>query len=138
MSKIRVLIADDHAILREGVRALLASQADIEVVGDAVDGKDAIEKVAQLDPDVVLMDIAMKGLDGLGATAKIIAGFPDARVIILTEYDDPDLRELARRAGACDYVLKEDLSRLPALLQGEPRILSTPGHQDQPRIPLRH
>jgi DNA-binding NarL/FixJ family response regulator len=107
MSKIRVLIADDHAILREGVRALLASQADIEVVGDAVDGKDAIEKVAQLDPDVVLMDIAMPGLGGIEASLEIKKTGGRTKILILSQYEDREYVRRLLKSGVSGYVLKK-------------------------------
>ena len=107
MSKIRVLIADDHAILREGVRALLASQADIEVVGDAVDGKDAIEKVAQLDPDVVLMDIAMPGLGGIEASLEIKKAGGRTKILILSQYEDREYVRRLLKSGVSGYVLKK-------------------------------
>ena len=81
------------------------------------DGQEAVELFPRLRPDLVLMDIAMKGLDGLSATAQIKARFPAARIIMLTEFDDPDLREAAQRAGVCGYVLKEHLSQLLDLLE---------------------
>ena len=94
MSKIRVLLADDHAILREGVRALLALCEDIEVVGEAVDGQGAIEATRKLDPDVVVMDIAMPGLGGLEATLEIKKAGLRAKILILSQYED---REYVRR-----------------------------------------
>jgi DNA-binding NarL/FixJ family response regulator len=107
MSKIRVLIADDHAILREGVRALLASAADIEVVGQAADGHAAIEAVAKLDPDVVLMDIAMPGLGGLEATIELRKQGARAKVLVLSQYDDREYVRRLLRAGVSGYVLKK-------------------------------
>src|SRR5512135_3344847 len=89
-TKIRVLIADDHTIVREGIRSLLARRKDIEVVGEACDGKQAIAQVAALLPDVVLMDIAMPEIDGLQATRKIRQSFTSTRVLILTQYDDKE------------------------------------------------
>ena len=103
---IRVLIVDDHRILREGVRALLAPSGDIEVVGEAEDGGAAVEAVARLAPDVVLMDIAMPGLGGLEATLELQRRGARARVLVLTQYED---REYVRRflaAGAAGFVLK--------------------------------
>ncbi len=107
MSKIRVLIADDHAILREGVRALLAACDDIEVVAQAADGQAAIDAVAQLDPDVVLMDIAMPGLGGLEATIELKKRGARAKVLILSQYDDREYVRRLLRAGVSGYVLKK-------------------------------
>ena len=106
MSKIRVLIADDHAILREGIRALLQLQPDIEVVGDAGDGMEAIAQVERLDPDVVLMDIAMPGLGGIEASLELKKLGKRAKVLILSQYED---REYVSRlkAGVAGYVLKK-------------------------------
>lgn len=106
MSKIRVLLADDHAILRDGLRALLALAPDIEVVGEAASGEEAIEAVARLEPDIVVMDVAMPGLGGLEATLAIRRSHPRTQVLVLTQYDD---REYVRRflqAGASGYLLK--------------------------------
>jgi DNA-binding NarL/FixJ family response regulator len=107
MSKIRVLVADDHAILREGVRALLAAHPDIEVVGEAVDGKDALEKVDRLDPDVVLMDIAMPGLGGLEASLEIKKTGRRARILILSQYEDREYVRRLLKSGVSGYVLKK-------------------------------
>lgn len=107
MSKIRVLIADDHAILREGIRALLKLSQDIEVVGEAADGLEAVAECRRLNPDVVLMDIAMPGLGGLEATLEIRKENPRAKILVLTQYED---REYVRRffkVGVAGYVLKK-------------------------------
>lgn len=109
------MIVDDHAAFRQVVRALLAGTG--AECRECAGGREAVEQYPGFLPDVVLMDIAMKGLDGLGAAAQIRERFPAATIVMLTQYEDPDLRDAARRAGACDYVLKEDLSRLPAILR---------------------
>ena len=106
-SRIRVLIADDHAILREGVRALLASAEDIEVVGQAADGREAIEACRRLDPDVVLMDIAMPGLGGLEAALELRKEGLRARVLVLSQYEDPEYVRRLLKAGVAGYVLKK-------------------------------
>ncbi len=109
------MIVDDHAGFRQVAKALLqATGAECVEYGD---GRKAIAGYAESRPDVVLMDIAMEGLDGLRATAQIKAAFPAARILMLTQYDDPDLRKAAERAGACGYVLKDDLAQLPPLLR---------------------
>jgi DNA-binding NarL/FixJ family response regulator len=104
--RIRVLIADDHAILREGVRALLAGFPDVEVVGEAADGEQAVERCRALDPDVVLMDVAMPGLGGLEASLAIARECPRTRVVVLTQYADPEYVARFLKAGAAGYVLK--------------------------------
>lgn len=103
---IRVLLVDDHTIFREGVRALLAGYPDIEVVGEASDGRQAIDRVLELEPDVVLMDIAMPGLGGLEATLEIRKLKPESRVLILTQYDNREYVFPILKAGAAGYVLK--------------------------------
>jgi DNA-binding NarL/FixJ family response regulator len=107
MQKIKVLIADDHAILREGVKALLRLAEDIEVVGEAADGRQAIERVRSLDPDVVLMDIAMPGLGGLEAALELKKEGARARVLILSQYEDREYVRRLLKAGVAGYVLKK-------------------------------
>jgi DNA-binding NarL/FixJ family response regulator len=107
MSRIRVVIADDHALLREGVRALLALCEDIEVVGEAKDGREAIEACKRLEPDVVLMDIAMPGLGGLEAALEIRRDVQRTRVLVLTQYDDREYVSRFLKAGVSGYVLKK-------------------------------
>jgi DNA-binding NarL/FixJ family response regulator len=106
---IRILLVDDHAILREGLRALLSYYPDVEVVGEAEDGAQAIACVQRLSPDIVLMDIAMPGMNGLEATRRIHQGYPDTRVLILTQYEDQPYVLPLLRAGASGYVLKRAL-----------------------------
>jgi DNA-binding NarL/FixJ family response regulator len=107
VTKIRVLIADDHAILREGVRALLAATDDIDVVGQAADGREAIEACRKLDPDVVLMDIAMPGLGGLEAAIEIRNAGLRSRILILSQYEDREYVRRLLKAGVAGYVLKK-------------------------------
>jgi len=107
MSKIRVLLADDHAILREGVKALLALCDDLEVVGEAVDGQGAIEATRSLDPDVVIMDIAMPGLGGLEATLEIKKQGLRAKILVLSQYDDREYVRRLLKAGVSGYLLKK-------------------------------
>ncbi|BDG07390.1 response regulator [Anaeromyxobacter paludicola] len=107
MSKIRVLIADDHAILREGVRALLKAAADVEVVGEAADGLQAIEKCRELEPDVVLMDIAMPGLGGIEAALELKKTGSRTRVLVMSQYEDREYVRRMLKAGAAGYVLKK-------------------------------
>jgi DNA-binding NarL/FixJ family response regulator len=105
---IRVLVVDDQSMVRAGFRMLLADEADIEVVAEASNGKEAVEKAARFDPTVVLMDIRMPELDGLEATRRILAADPAARVLVLTTFDLDDYVYEALRAGASGFVLKDD------------------------------
>ena len=107
MSSIRVLIADDHAIVRDGVRALLALSEDITVVGEAANGQQAVELARSLSPDVILMDIAMPGLGGLEATIEIRKDNPQAKILVLTQYEDREYIRRFLKAGVSGYVLKK-------------------------------
>lgn len=106
MARIRVVVVDDHTLIRQGIVGLLESQPDIEVVGQAGNGRDGVAAVQELSPDVVLMDIAMPGINGLTATREIKERRPDVRVLILTIHDREDYLFQALRAGASGYVLK--------------------------------
>jgi DNA-binding NarL/FixJ family response regulator len=103
---IRILIADDHAIVRAGIRALLQLYPDFEVVGEAADGYEAILQTRRLQPDIVLMDIGMPGMDGLAATREIVRVAPRTRVLILSQHENREYVMPALRAGASGYVLK--------------------------------
>jgi len=103
---IRVLVVDDHAILRDGIRSILESQDDIVVVGEASDGAEALEFVSNLLPDLVLMDISMPKTNGLEATRLIKERFPEVKVLILTQHDNREYIAPALGAGASGYVLK--------------------------------
>jgi DNA-binding NarL/FixJ family response regulator len=107
MSGITVLIVDDHALVREGVRALLSRAEDMTVVGEAGGGRDAIALARSLSPDVILMDIAMPDLGGLEATIEIRKDCPDAKIIVLTQYGDREYVHRFLRAGVSGYVLKK-------------------------------
>jgi len=107
VSAIRVLLADDHAILREGVRALLAPHADVEVVGEACNGREAIDAVERLDPDVVVMDIAMPGLGGIEATIELKKLGRRAKVLILSQYEDREYVRRLLKIGVSGYILKK-------------------------------
>ena len=107
---IRVLLADDQALFREGLRMLLDLQPDIEVVGEAKDGREAIEWVARAAPDVVLMDMQMPLLDGVIATREIRASHPNTQVIVLTTFDNDEYIFEGLRAGAVGYLLKDTAS----------------------------
>jgi len=124
MSKIRVLIVDDHAMFREGIRSLLQSYDDIEIVGEATQGREAIEKVRQLIPQVVLMDIAMPVMGGLEATRRIHKENPNTMVLALTQYEDSEYILTMLRAGAKGYISKiataaELVSAIRAVHKGE-------------------
>src|SRR5579864_871435 len=105
--RIRVLVCDDHALFREGVKTILGTQPDIEVVGEAGDGKEAVELALRVQPDVVLMDISMPVLRGFEAVRRIRKARPGIKVLILTVYDDEDLVARCLDAGASGYVLKD-------------------------------
>ena len=106
MAPIRVVLADDHPVVRSGLRALLESLAGYEVVAEAVDGEAAVRETQLTEPDVVLMDIRMPGLDGIEATRRIRAAVPATAVLVLTMFDDDDTVFGAMRAGAQGYLLK--------------------------------
>src|SRR5439155_22883558 len=105
--KIRLLLADDHTLVRQGLRNILASEPDLEIVGEASDGNQAVELAQELLPDVVLTDIRMGEWDGVTATRRIRAAVPSARVIVLTNSDEAALVFASIRAGASGYLLKE-------------------------------
>jgi DNA-binding NarL/FixJ family response regulator len=107
MSVIKVLLVDDHAILRAGLRALLAAYPDLQVVGEAADGAQATAQVNELMPDVVVMDIAMPGMNGLVATRQILQAHPKTKVLILTQYDNKEYVLPLMKVGAAGYVLKQ-------------------------------
>ena len=107
MDKISVLIVDDHAVLRQGLRAFLDLQEDIEVVGEAANGLEAVEQAGRLLPDVVLMDLVMPQMDGIEATWRIRALSPNTRVIILSSFNEEDKVFPAIKAGALGYLLKD-------------------------------
>lgn len=106
MTKIKVLIADDHTILRQGIRALLEAEPEIEVVGEASDGREAVEKTKALAPDIVLMDISMPVMNGLEATRHIRRMSPNTQIIVLTMHENEEFVVQMLNAGASGYVLK--------------------------------
>ena len=124
MDKIRVLIVDDHAIVREGLRNLLEAQEDIEVVGEAVDGSEAISKTESMKPDVVLMDITMPGIGGLEATRQIKELHPEVKILVLTMHESDEYFFKMLSAGASGYFVKggssaELVSALRAVWRGD-------------------
>jgi DNA-binding NarL/FixJ family response regulator len=121
---IRVLIADDHPLFRDGLRALLNSIPQTEMVGEAANGDEVLKQAAKLRPDVILMDIQMPGLNGIDATKLILRANPDIGIIVLTMFEDDDLVFAALRAGARGYILKgadqtEILRAIGAAVRGE-------------------
>ena len=104
---IRLLIADDHAIVREGLRALIATEPDLELVGEASDGVQAVDKALAFKPDVILLDMMMPRKDGLGAIEEIMKGQPNARILVLTSFEEDDKVFPAIKAGALGYLLKD-------------------------------
>ena len=107
MGKIKVLVADDHTILRQGIKALLDNQEGIEVIGEAKDGREALAIIEETLPDVILMDIAMPGLNGLEATRRIKKKFPRMKVLVLTMYTNEEYIFQILNAGANGYLVKE-------------------------------
>ena len=107
MNTLRILLADDHVMLREGLRSLVGAQADMEVVGEADDGRDALFKARALRPDVVVMDISMPELNGIRATEQVRTCCPATKVLALTAYDDDGYLRQLLEAGASGYLLKK-------------------------------
>jgi len=126
--KIRILMVDDHALLREGVNALISAEPDMELVAEASNGEEAVDKFRTHRPNVTLMDIQMPGLNGVEAISRIRAEFPEARIVVLTTYSGDAQVIGALRAGARAYLLKGDVHReLPNIIRAV--------HAGQKRIP---
>lgn len=124
MSKLKIMIADDHALVREGIIAILKRDDSIIVVGEASDGKEAIEKAGALKPDIILMDISMPGLGGLEATIEIKRKYPDIKVLVLTQYEDKEYISRFLKAGVSGYIIKKAvgndlISAIQAISRGE-------------------
>jgi len=124
MDKIRVLIADDHSILREGIRSLLENESDMEVVGEAEDGHLAVSMACELEPDVILMDIGMPRLNGLEATRQIRKKLPNTQILVLSMHDNEEYIRQVLANGAMGYILKdaaynELLSAIRSVYRGE-------------------
>ena len=117
--QVRVLIADDHEAVRRGIRSLVSSRSDWSICGEAVDGVDAVDKIKELRPDIVLMDISMPRMDGVHATRIVREEVPESRVIIVSQNDPAIARQQASESGAADFVTKGTLARdlLPAILK---------------------
>lgn len=121
---IKVLVADDHAIVRAGLRALIKSEADLELVGEATGGYEAIDLVEKYQPQVLLIDLSMPDLDGIAATRKVHPRFPDMRILFLTIHEDEALLRAALKAGASGYILKgaaetELVAAIRTILRGD-------------------
>lgn len=106
MDRIRILIADDHPVFRYGLRALLSAEPTTEVIGEATTGEEALAQALSLQPDVILMDLNMPGVNGIEATRRIVAEIPHVNILVLTMFDDDDSVFAAMRAGARGYLLK--------------------------------
>ena len=111
MKNLRVLIADDHELVRRGARAVLHSQPGLRVVGEAVNGRDAVEKAIKLKPDVAVLDISMPDLDGVEVTRRILKEVPITKVLVLTMHESDQMVKHALDAGARGYILKSDLTK---------------------------
>jgi len=109
-AKLRVMLADDHEVVREGLKALVEAQADMEVVGEAADGRAAVQRAQELQPDVLVMDISMPGLNGLKATDQLKQLCPQVKVLTLTRHTDAGFIQQLLAAGASGYVLKQSAS----------------------------
>lgn len=107
MKKVRLLVADDHKIFRQGIKKLLEEEPDLQVVGEAADGREVVKKAAELKPDIILMDIAMANLNGLEATKQIKKVLPESRIIMLTMHKNEEYVLQSFQAGASGYILKE-------------------------------
>jgi len=111
MPLVRILIADDHEIFRRGLRSLLESHAEWQVCGEAVDGQEAVEKVKELRPNVIVLDVGMPRLNGLEATELIRKHSPGSKIVILSQYEPLIMMQAALSAGACAYVTKSEVSQ---------------------------
>jgi len=124
---IRVLITDDHLVVRKGLAALLATKEDIEVIGEAANGKEAIEQVKELSPDVILMDLVMPEMDGVQAIKQIVAEFPDTKILVMTSFATDDMVFPAIKSGALGYLLKDStpeelVGAIHQVYKGEPSL----------------
>jgi len=125
MDKIRIILAEDHKVVREGTRRLLESQSDFEVVGEASDGVEAVDLAKKLKPEIVIMDVSMPRLNGIEATKQIKALYPNMAILVLTGYDDDEYVFALLEAGAAGYLLKESsgeelIDAIRQVMTGEP------------------
>ncbi len=131
---IRILIADDHAIVRQGLRTLISSEEGLELVDEAANGSEAVEKALRLRPDVILLDLVMPGKSGLEAISEIKQAFPEARILVLTSFTEDDKVFRAIKAGALGYLLKDTLPdellrSIQAIYRGEPSMSPAIAHK---------
>ena len=139
----RVLLADDHTVVREGIKALLESEGDIKVIGEAENGRVAVEMTGRLNPDVILMDVTMPQLNGLEATYQILKNFPSAKIVILSAHRDDAYVEQANRLGAQGFLIKQtSLATLSSVIRevNRGRVVYSPDvakhlHDPRQRIP---
>ena len=131
MSKLRILLADDHETVREGLKTILNAQTDMEVIAEAPDGRSAVERTSLLHPDIVIMDVSMPGMNGLRATQAIREMCPTAKVLTLTRHTEEGYLHQLMRAGASGYVLKQ--SRAAEILQAI-RAVATGGTYVDPHL----
>lgn len=144
MASISIMLADDHPLIRAGLAAFIATEADLHVVAEVTNGEEALERYRELRPDVLLMDLRMPVMDGLGATRAIIGEYPDAKIVVLTTYDGDEDIYRALEAGAKGYLLKdmlrtEVLSVVRAVhrgLRGIPAPIAARLAEHTPRIEL--
>jgi len=133
-SNVRVLLVDDQSLVRMGFRMVLDAEPDLTVVGEASDGREAVQRAAELRPDIVLMDVRMPGMDGLAATREIVAARPESRVIVLTTFDLDEYAFGGLRAGASGFLLKD---ARPAELLGAIRSVAAGDAVVSPRVTKR-
>lgn len=130
-NRTRILIADDHELMRHGLRSMLAARPDWEVCGEAVDGREAIEKTKLLRPDILFLDITMPYISGLDVARAVSRDIPATQVLILSQYEESEMRPHALEAGACGYVSKSEAGR--QLLIAIDALVARKSHASQSR-----